>query len=73
MHTLLAVLSTSSTRRLSEVGALLGLIGGLAITLAGALRSRRAVALVVGGLLLALCFVLLIVATHFGVSPYRLR
>jgi hypothetical protein len=71
MHVLLAALSASTTRRALELGALLGLVGGLVLAVVGLRSSLQKAALLVGGLLLALGFVLLIVAWHFGVNPYR--
>lgn len=70
MHSLLAVLSASNSRRISEIGALLGLIGGLALVVSILPLLRRA-GLIVGGLLLAAGFALLILALHFGVNPYH--
>ena len=52
MHILLATLSASNTRRAMELGALLGLIGGLAVV-ASTLPLLRRLGLIVGGLLLA--------------------
>lgn len=65
----LATLTFATSRRITEVGALLGLIG--ALVLAGsAFPFLRRPGVLVGGLLLAACFVLLIVGIHYGVNPY---
>jgi hypothetical protein len=70
MYSLFATLSAASSRRITEIGALAGVIG--ALLLAGsAIPFLRHVGLVLGGLLLAVGFALLIVAVHFGVNPYH--
>jgi hypothetical protein len=53
--------------RLAEVGELLGLIGGLAL-LVGGLTTRfgKQFGPTVGGVAIALAFLLLIIATHWG-------
>lgn len=71
MHVLLAALSASTSRRAMELGALLGLIGGILLAVVGVRPSLQKPGLLIGGLLFALGFVLLIVAWHFGVNPYR--
>ena len=63
MLSLLAVLSASSSRRITE-------IGGLALV-GSALPFLRRIGPVLGGLLLAIGFGLLIVAVHFGVNPFH--
>jgi hypothetical protein len=60
-----AALTAHTTRRIAELGALLGLIGGLVLA-AGVLPSLRKTGLIVSGLLLALGFALIIYALHFG-------
>jgi hypothetical protein len=72
MLALLATLSASSSRRITEIGALLGLIGGLLLAGSSMPFLRRS-GLVLGGLLVAACFVLLILAIHFGVNPYHVK
>jgi hypothetical protein len=71
MHVLLAALSASTSRRTMELGALLGLVGGLVLAVVGLRSSLQKVGLLIAGLLLALGFVLLIVAWHYGVNPYH--
>jgi hypothetical protein len=61
----IAALSAHSARRIAELGALLGLLGGLALA-AGTLPSFRKSSVIVAGLLLAVGFALLIYALHFG-------
>jgi hypothetical protein len=51
--------------RIAEVGELLGLIGGAALAFAASTSYRRN-GLIVGGVCLALGFLLLIYATHSG-------
>jgi hypothetical protein len=60
-----AALTAHTARRLTELGALLGLIGGLALA-GGAFPSFRKTSVVVAGLLLAVGFALIIYALHFG-------
>ena len=70
MLSLLAVLSASSSRRITEIAALVGVIGGLALV-GSALPFLRRIGPVLGGLLLAIGFGLLIIAVHFGVNPFH--
>ena len=70
MHLLLAALSAHTSRRTLELGALLGLVGGLLLAFVGLRPSFQKAGLLAGGLLLALGCLLLIVAWHFGVNPY---
>ncbi len=65
----LATLTFATSRRITEVGALLGLIGALVLA-GGALPLLRRVGVLLGGLILAAAFVLLIVGIHYGVNPY---
>jgi hypothetical protein len=61
----IAALTAHSARRATELGALLGLIGGLALA-AGAFPGFRRTGLIVAGLLLVVGFALIIYALHFG-------
>jgi mannose/fructose/N-acetylgalactosamine-specific phosphotransferase system component IIC len=61
----IATLTAHSARRIAELGALIGLIGGLALA-ARELPSFRKYGLIVAGLLLAVGFALIIYALHFG-------
>jgi hypothetical protein len=70
VHVLLASWSYQSSRRITELGLLVALVGGLAV--AGAGRSRFATG-ALAGLLIAVGLGLVILAVHFGVSPYRRR
>ena len=61
MHLIVAVLSAHATRRIFELGALLGFVGG--ITLAA---IPRPVGQRIAGLLMAAGFVVMVYAIHFG-------
>ena len=63
----LATLTAHTARRITELGALLGLIGGLALA-AGVFPGFRKAGLIAAGLLLAVGFLLMIYALHFGKS-----
>jgi hypothetical protein len=65
MLAIVAVITAHTARRITEFGALLGLIGGLAVA-GAAFPGFRRIGLIVGGLLLAVGFVLIIYAVHFG-------
>ncbi len=60
MHIVIAVLSAHATRRIFELGALLGFLGGIVLAFVPRLGRRPA------GLLLAVCFVVMVIAVHFG-------
>ena len=63
----LASLSHSASRKLSEIGLALGVLGALGMAV-GPFRGSR-----IGALVLAAGLVLVVIATHWGVSPYRSR
>jgi hypothetical protein len=63
--TLLAITRANGIR-LAEVGALLGLIGGTALLAGAVTRFGNRRGQMVGGTAIALGFLLLIVATHWG-------
>ena len=65
MPAIVAALTAHTARRIAELGALLGLIGGLAVA-GGAFPGFRRIGLIAGGLLLAVGFALMIYALHFG-------
>jgi hypothetical protein len=56
-----------ATRRITEIGLLVALVGGLVV----ALGSSRRTWVGFGGLLIAAGLAAALVALHFGVSPYR--
>jgi hypothetical protein len=62
---LLVGLIPRTARRLMELGALSGLLGGVAIAGVGLRPSWQKIGLLIGGLLLVLGFVLIIVAWHW--------
>jgi hypothetical protein len=57
----------AATRRITEIGLLVALLGGLVV----ALGSSRRAWVGLGGLLIAVGLAAALVALHFGVSPYR--
>jgi hypothetical protein len=70
VHPLLATLTYKHSRVLFQIGLLVGLIGSLGIAAGGTGRARTST-LAIGGLLLAIGLGLVILAVHFGVSPFR--
>ena len=65
--TLLALVIKAHTGiRLAEVGEALGAIGGLALLLGAVTQSGRRSSQAIGGLALAVGFVLLVIATRWG-------
>lgn len=69
MLVVLAHISATASRRLTQAGILLGLIGAVVLVL-GTLPFMKRFGLLVGGLLLAAAFLLMGVAVHWGISPY---
>jgi len=57
----------AATRRITEIGLLVALLGGLVI----AVGSSRRAWVGLGGLLIAVGLAAALLALHFGVSPYR--
>ena len=70
MLAIVAALTAHATRQVTELGALFGLLGGVALVLAAVQRYRQW-ALVAAGVLIVVAFVLIIYGLHFGVNPYR--
>jgi hypothetical protein len=64
------LLRHSESRRVTEIGLLLCLIGAVALAVT-AITGQRMHGRLIGGLLLALGFLLLIVAVRYGVNPFR--
>ena len=65
MFLTIAALTAHTARRITELGALLGLLGGIALA-ASVYPSFRQSGKLVAGVLLAVGFVLIIYALHFG-------
>jgi hypothetical protein len=66
----LASLSHGASRKITEIGLALGVLGALGLAV-GHLRGTRApAAAVVGALLLAASLALVLIVVHWGVSPY---
>jgi hypothetical protein len=66
-------LHLQATRWLIQIGLLVGLVGSLGVAAGGTSSRARTPALAVGGLLLAIGLGFVILAVHFGVSPFRHR
>ncbi|HEY2355249.1 MAG TPA: hypothetical protein VGH79_10175 [Gaiellaceae bacterium] len=65
--TLLALAITRETGiRLAEVGMLSGLVGGIALLVGGFMPLGKRAGQTIGGLGIAVGFLLLLVATHWG-------
>jgi len=73
LHPLLATFTYKHTRWLVQIGLLVGLVGSLGVAAGGTSSRARTPALAIGGLLLAIGLGLVILAVHFGVSPFRHR
>ncbi len=69
MLPLLADFGSSTSRRMTQAGDLLGLAGAIFLVLS-ALPFFRRTGVIVGGVLLAGAFVLIGATVHWGVSPY---
>ncbi len=69
MLTVLAALSPSASRRITQAGDLLGLLGAIFLVL-GAFPFLKRVGLLTGGLCLVAAFLLIGIGIHWGVSPY---
>ena len=72
MLALIAALTAHATRQVTELGALLGLLGGVAVAVAAVQRYRQW-GLVAAGALLVVGFILIIYGLHFGVNPYPVK
>jgi hypothetical protein len=66
MTTLAISITTHTGIRLAELGELLGLVGGLALLAGGMTPFGKRAGQTIGGLALAVGFVLLILATRWG-------
>jgi hypothetical protein len=65
------VLHYSASRRVTEIGLVVGAIGGATVLIGGGLPLIRRLAVPLGGLLLAAGLVLVLIAVRYGVTPYR--
>lgn len=72
MLSIVAALTAHGTRQLTELGALCGLLGGVALVVASVQRFRRSSLIVAGGLLVV-GFALIIYGLHFGLNPYAMK
>ena len=52
--------------RLAEIGEIAGAVGGVLLVLGGMTPFGRRAGMTFGGIALATCFVLLVIATHWG-------
>ena len=73
LHPVLATFTYKHTRWLVQIGLLVGLVGSLGVAAGGMSSRARTPVLTIGGLLLAIGLGLVILAVHFGVSPFRHR
>jgi hypothetical protein len=73
LHPLLATFTYKHTRWLTQIGLLVALIGSLGVGAGGVGSRGRTPVVAIGGLLLAIGLGLVILAVHFGVSPFRRR
>jgi hypothetical protein len=69
MISVLASISAASSRRITQAGDLLGLIGAIFLVL-GTLPFLRRTGLLIGGLCLVAAFALIGIGVHWGLSPY---
>jgi hypothetical protein len=69
MAPVLAHLGFTVSRRMTEIGALLGLVGGILLVLGG-LPFLKRTGMVLGGIFLIGAFALIGIALHWGINPY---
>jgi hypothetical protein len=69
MFSVLAAISAASSRRVTQAGDLLGLIGAIFLVL-GTLPFFKRTGLLIGGLCLIGAFALIGIGVHWGLSPY---
>ncbi len=70
MLALIAALTAHATRQVTELGALFGLLGGVALGVAAVERYRQW-SLAIAAVLVVIGFALIIYGLHYGVNPYR--
>jgi hypothetical protein len=66
----LASLSHGASRKITEVGLALGVLGALGLAVGHFRGSRAPAAALIGALLLAAGLALVVIVVHWGVSPY---
>jgi hypothetical protein len=66
MLTLALVIKAHTGIRLAEIGEALGVVGGIALLLGGMTPFGKRAGQTLGGLALAVGFVCLVIATHWG-------
>lgn len=66
----LASLSHGASRKITEVGLALGVLGALGLAVGHFRSSRAPAAALIGALLLAAGLALVVIVVHWGVSPY---
>jgi hypothetical protein len=66
----LASLSHGASRKITEIGLALGVLGALGLAVGHLRGSRAPGAALVGALLLAASLVSVLIVVHWGVSPY---
>jgi hypothetical protein len=66
----LASLSHGASRKMTEIGLALGMLGALGLAVGNLRGSRVPGAALVGGLLLAAGLALVLIVVHWGITPY---
>jgi hypothetical protein len=69
MLSVLAAMSPAASRRITQAGDLLGMLGAVFLVL-GTFPFLKKVGLLAGGLCLLAAFLLIGIGIHWGVSPY---
>jgi hypothetical protein len=69
MLTVLAAFGFTVSRRMTEAGVFLGLVGAVLLVLGG-LPFMKRVGMIAGGLCLVVAFLLIGIAVHWGINPY---
>ncbi|MGD0166918.1 MAG: hypothetical protein ABSC51_06470 [Gaiellaceae bacterium] len=69
MLSVLAAFGFTVSRRMTEAGVVLGLVGAILLVLGG-LPFMKRFGTIIGGLCLVAAFLLIGIAVHWGVNPY---